>query len=182
MNIPGVRQEIAILLAQAGVVAPFESGPSWALQAVIPLGVYAMDGAHGAAKIPVRGLKEEMVMMAHQAVPMNHQPQALMRGGEGIEKEVVVRIGVKDPLPPSPPLHHRIQRMVVFYADGSGPDDTFNDSISCNKLHDPYYKTPQASVATAKVKGQYSDSSASWWVETKRLYPSSNPGSPQSAS
>ena len=65
MNIPGERQEIAILLAQAGVVAPFESGPSCAWQAVIPLGVSASDGAHGAAKIPVRGLKEEMVMMAH---------------------------------------------------------------------------------------------------------------------
>jgi len=102
--------------------------------------VYTPFGAHGAAKIPVRGLKEEMVMMAHHAVPMNHQPQALMRGGEGIEKEGVVRIGVKDPLPPSPPLHHMIQRMVVFYADGSGHDDTFNESISCNKLHAPYSK------------------------------------------
>ena len=130
MNIPGARQEIAILLAQDGIVAPFESGPSWAWPAVIPLGVYAMDGAHGAAKIPVRGLKEERVMMAHQAVPMNHQPKAFMRGGEGIEKEVVVRVGVQDPLPPSPPLHHMIQRMVVFYADGSGHDDTFNESIS----------------------------------------------------
>ena len=76
-------------------------------------------------------------MMARQAVPMNHQPNAFMRGGENIKKGVVVRIGVKDPLPPSPPLHHRIQRMVVFYADGSGPDDTFNDSISWNKLHAP---------------------------------------------
>ena len=74
-----------------------------------------------------------------------------------------------------------IQRKVVFYADGSGHDDTFNEAISGNKLHDPYYKTPQASVATAKVKGEYSDSSASWWVETKRLYPSSNPGSPKSS-
>jgi len=93
-------------------------------------GVSAMDGAHGAAKIPVRGLKEEMVMMAHQAVPMNHQPKAFMRGGEGIEKGVVVRIGVKDPLPPSPSLHHMINRMVVFYANGSGHDDTVNESIS----------------------------------------------------
>ena len=89
-----------------------------------------MDVAHGAAKIPVRGLKQEMVMMAHQTVPMNPQPKAFMGVGEGIEKGVVVRIGVKDPLPPSPPLHHMIQRMVVFYADGSGHDDTFNESIS----------------------------------------------------
>jgi len=73
--------------------------------------------AHGAAKIPVRGLKEE-VMMAHQAVPMNHQPQAFMGVGEGIEKGVVGRIGVKDPLPPSPSLHHMINRIVVFSADG----------------------------------------------------------------
>ncbi len=57
MNIPGARQERAILFAQDGVVAPFESGPSWAWQAVIPLGVYAIDGAHGAAKIPVRGFE-----------------------------------------------------------------------------------------------------------------------------
>ena len=106
MNIPGERQERAILLAQAGVVAPFESGPSWAWPAVIPLGVSAINMAHGAAKIPVRGLKEEMVMMAHQAVPMNHQPQAFMRGGKGIQKGVVVRIGVKDPLPPAPALSH----------------------------------------------------------------------------
>ncbi len=73
-------------------------------------------------------------MMAHQAVPMNHQPNAFMRGGEGIEKGVVVRIGVKDPLPPSPSpspsLHHMIQCMVVFYAYGLGNDDTFNESIS----------------------------------------------------
>ena len=102
MNIPGARQERAILLAQDGVVAPFESGAICAWQAVIPLGVYAIDGVHGAVKIPVRGLKEERVMMAHQAVPMNHQPKVFMRGGEGIEKGVVVRIGVKDPLPPSP--------------------------------------------------------------------------------
>ena len=88
MNIPGARQEIAILLAQDGIVAPFESGPICAFQAVIPLGVSTIDGAHGATKIPLRGLKQEMVMMAHQAVPMNHQPQAFMRGGEGIEKEV----------------------------------------------------------------------------------------------
>ncbi len=130
MNIPGARQEIAILLAQDGVVAPSESGPSWAWQAVIPLGVSAIEMAHGATKIPVRGLKEERVMMAHQAVPRNHQPQAFMRGGEGIEKGVVVRIGVKDPLPPSPPLQHMIQRMVLFFANGSGHDDTFNESIS----------------------------------------------------
>jgi len=79
-----------------------------------------MDGTHGAAKIPVRGLKQEMVMMAHQAVPMNHQPKAFMRVGEGIQKGVVVCIGVKDPLRPLPSIHHMIQRMVVFYADGSG--------------------------------------------------------------
>ena len=36
------------------------------------MGVYAIDMAHGAAKNPVRGWKEEMVMMAHQAGPMNH--------------------------------------------------------------------------------------------------------------
>ncbi len=94
------------------------------------MGVSAIDGAHGAPKIPVRGWKQEMVMMAHQAIPRNHQPQAFMRVGEGIQKGVVIRIGVKDPLPPSPLLHHMIQRMVVFYADGSGHDDTFNESIS----------------------------------------------------
>jgi len=76
----------------------------------------------------VRGLKEEMVMMAHQAGPMTQQPNAFMRDGEGIQKGVVVRIGVKDPLPP--PLYHMIQCMVVFYADGLGNDDTFNESIS----------------------------------------------------
>ena len=102
MNIPGARQEMAILLAQDGIVAPFESVPICAFQAVIPLCVYAIDGAHGATKIPVRGLKEERVMMAHQAVPMNHQPKALMRGGEVIKKGVIVRIGVKDLLRPRP--------------------------------------------------------------------------------
>ncbi len=57
MNIPGARQEIAILLAQDGVVAPSESGPSWAWQAVIPWGVHTINMAHGAAKIPVRGFE-----------------------------------------------------------------------------------------------------------------------------
>jgi len=57
MNIPGERQEIAILLAQDDVVAPSESGPSWAWQAVIPWGVHTINMAHGAAKIPVRGFE-----------------------------------------------------------------------------------------------------------------------------
>ncbi len=45
-------------------------------------------------------------MMARQAEPMNHQPKAVMRAGEDIKKGVIVRIGVKDPLPPAPASSH----------------------------------------------------------------------------
>ena len=74
---------------------------------------------HDAAEIPVGGLEQEMVVVAHQAVPMDHHPKAFMSFGQGLQKGLEVRGGVKDRLATSATIHDMIARPFVFDPDGS---------------------------------------------------------------
>jgi hypothetical protein len=85
---------------------------------------------HGSAQISPRGLKEEMVMIYHQAVPMNHESKSFMRFGKGIQKRLVIRLRMKDRLAPSATIHHMINGIFVFYADWSGHETIINESMS----------------------------------------------------
>ena len=107
------------------------------LEAVIPLRVHPIDMPHRATEIASRGLKQKMVMVPHKAVPMDHQPKAFMRFGQGLEKRVIIGGGVKDPLPLSPAIHHVITRLRVFDADRAGHGATINEIFSSNKHPDP---------------------------------------------
>ena len=107
------------------------------LQPVIPLRIDAVDMAHRAAEIPVRRVKEEMIMIPPQAIPMNHEPQSFMSFSQGIKKRVVLRFSMKNTLPATSTTHHMIIRICVFYAAGSGHEPTINESLSSNKLSDP---------------------------------------------
>ena len=84
---------------------------------------------HDAAEIPVWGLQQEMVMITHQAVPMDHHPKAFMRFGQGIQKGVEVRGGVKDRLAASSTIHDMIAHPLVFDPDGSRHSPNLPNSI-----------------------------------------------------
>ena len=99
------------------------------LQTVIPLRIDAVDMAHRAAEIPARSVKEEMIMIPHQAIPMNHQSKSFMSFSQGIKKRVVIGFSMKKTLPAPSTTHHMIIRIVVFYPDWSGHEPTINESI-----------------------------------------------------
>lgn len=75
--------------------------------------------AHDAPEIPVGGMQEEMVVIVHQTVPLDYQPKAFMRFGQGIQKGVKVREGVKNRSAFSASIHEMIARPLVFDPDRS---------------------------------------------------------------
>ncbi len=60
-----------------------------------------------------------MVIMAHQAVSMDHHPNAFMRVGQGIQNGVEVRGGVKDRLASASTIPDMRAFPLVFDPDGS---------------------------------------------------------------
>jgi hypothetical protein len=100
------------------------------LQTVIPFRIDAVDMAHRAAEIPARRVKEEMIMIPQQAIPMNHEPKSFMRFSQGSKKHVVIGFSRENTLPATSTTQHMIIRIVVFYPDGSGHKPTINESIS----------------------------------------------------
>ena len=84
---------------------------------------------HDTAEIPVWGLQQEMVVIAHQTVPMDHNSKAFMNFGQGIQKGVEVRGGVKDRLASASTINDMIARPLVFDPDGSGHGPNIPNSI-----------------------------------------------------
>jgi hypothetical protein len=97
---------------------------------------------HHATEIAARGLQQEMVMVPHQAVPMDYQPKAFVCLGQSFEKRVIIGESVKDRLSLSPAIHHVITRLRVFDADRAGHGKTLNEIISLIKQPDPIFKQP----------------------------------------
>ncbi len=84
---------------------------------------------HDATEVPVWGLQQEMVVLAHQAVPMDHNPKAFMSVGQGIQKGREVRDGVKDRLATSSSIHDLIARPLVFDPEGSRQGPKLPNSV-----------------------------------------------------
>jgi len=54
-----------------------------------------------------------MIMIAHQTISIDVKPKALMGFGEDIKKGLVIGGMLKNPLPPSPPIHDMIIGILV---------------------------------------------------------------------
>ena len=78
--------------------------------------VNPVDVAHAAGKIPSGGVKQQMVMVGHQAIgSYSDLPQP---GGffEQRQKTVIVRVIFEHPLVPTPAVHHMMPCAGKFYA------------------------------------------------------------------
>ncbi len=104
-----------ILMNQDGFIASAEEWPIGVFEAVIALRVDAINMAHGTTEIAARGLQQEMIMIGHETVAVDHHPKAFVRVGKRRQKGVVVGWGVKDALVASPSIHDMIKRVGILY-------------------------------------------------------------------
>jgi len=93
------------------------------------LGIDTINMTHDAAQVGMGGFQQQMIVVSHQTVGMDHTLKALMRLRQGIQKGLIILCIAKNGLARPATVHDMIKGMLIFDALRSGHGESVGEGV-----------------------------------------------------
>jgi len=120
VNIASDLKKIIIGLYRNGFVSTAKQGPITFVLAVEPLGIDAIQVAHESGKVAFRGVDKQVVMVGHQAIGGDPDPEPGAGFSQGFQIQQIVFPIQKDCPAAETAVHHMVPGAGIFDAQWTG--------------------------------------------------------------